>query len=769
MCRLWRVYWLGFVGYLLLNISVVSAASTDNLILTDQKAKFSASAVVEYFEDSSRQLTFEQVTSQSTDLAFKQNTQKLLNFGRSNSAWWVRFRIQNQADAAWYLLLDSALGGDLDLYIFPQDTHNLPTTRSTSLYAKPVPDYLRPAWSLNLPPNQTFQVYLRVTNENYVLALPISLVSADAFVGYSVSTYRFISFIYAGMIILGLYQLFMFLVLREVNYLLLAIFIFAAMLTIHRTNPIFPGLEFLSHTGSYFYLTPFLSTIAALAEFTRRVLDVKNYSTKLNRLYECLAGAAIILVFLVGLIPIAPVLPIILTVILLVLSVISSHYIARQGHRIARYFSWIYWVPVSLHLPVMLMLLFKAEQWQASIDTFTSIGTLVFLLLLAVLQAERVRILREQMKQIEAASEAKEEFLATMSHELRTPIHAIVGLSTLLKLSSLDSKQQLYLQRLDSATEHVMQLISNMLDYAKLTNYRFQLKPEPCHLNLVVNSTLPLIQQQAQQKGLTFKFESSGDLAANLLLDRTCLTQVLLNLLSNAVKYTPEGWVKLAIQVDLPVHQQQLVHFTVSDTGIGLPEEHLAYLFEPFTQLAPKSAHKGVGLGLAISQRLVAAMGAELKVNSQLSQGTEISFAVSFPLALKVGPSASSFCPLTQGLRLLIADNSELNHPETSALLRQLGADVQVVPNGQDGILCLQEEDVDMVLVDMTLPELGGLELSRWVRHSGRNPKLPIVALTSTTVKDIEPACRDIGINAYLCKPLDSQSLSAALNRVLAA
>ncbi|HPY41580.1 MAG TPA: ATP-binding protein, partial [Thiolinea sp.] len=414
-------------------------------------------------------------------------------------------------------------------------------------------------------------------------------------------------------------------------------------------------------------------------------------------------------------------------------------------------------------------LLVETERFDQSLATLTSVGTLIFMLLLAVLQAERVRMLREHTKQIEAANLAKEQFLAVMSHELRTPMSAIMGLSTLLKLSPLDSKQQNYLQKLDSATEHIMQLLNNVLDYAKVTNYTFQLKPEPCRLSVVVQSTLPLIQPLAEQKGLKLVFENQGELETNLLLDRTCLTQVLLNLLTNAVKYTPEGSVRLKIQILAAQHQYQQVRFNISDTGVGFPQELLSYLFEPFTQLTPQNSQQGVGLGLAISKRLVTLMGSELTVQSQVGQGTSISFVVKFLLAPALPQMTTQLDMLTKGLRLLVADNAELNNPEASAMLRQLGANVHVVPNGQGAILCLQEEDVDMVLVDMSLPDLGGLELGRWVRHSGRNPRLPIVALTSNTLTEIEPVCRELGINAYLHKPLDYQSLSTTLNRALAA
>lgn len=770
MCRLWQVCWTCLFAYLLLGVSVTESAVAERLVLTHEQEKFSATPVVEYLEDPSRQLSFQQVTNPNYHTLFKRNTQSQVNFGRSRSAWWVRFEVQNQTELAWYLLLDSSLGDEFNLYMYPNGQPTNQTVDFTNFYAKPVADYMRHAWKVALPKGQTLQVYMRVTNGDSILALPISFLSEEEFISYSLNTYRVVSFIYASMIVLGLYQLFMFFVLRETNYLLLAIYMFAMVLTIHRTNPIFSELAFLSKTGSYFFTAPFLIMLAAHAEFTRRVLDMRDYAPKINQLYKIIVYLALGLIFITGAIPFGTLIPLAFTVCLLLLSMATSYYIAAQGNRLARYFAWIYWIPLSIHLPGLGLLLFESSHWVASLDALVSLGTLVFMLMLSVLQAERVRLLREQMKQVEAASAAKEQFLAVMSHELRTPMHAILGITTLLKLSTLNHKQKIYLGKLESATEHIMQLINNVLDYAKLSSYTFQLKPEACQLSLALQASLPLAQQQAEQKGLQFMVESSGDLDATVLVDRTCLTQILLNLLTNAVKYTAEGSVTLKVKVSEAKQGEQLVSFAVTDTGEGMLPEQLPYLFEPYTQLAPQNVRRGVGLGLAISKRLVEAMGAELQVSSQLGKGSEFKFELILPIAQPLlSTTLHDQDRLTRGLRLLVADSSELNHPETSEMLRRLGAEVQIVPNGQRAILCLQEHDVDMVLVDMNLPDLNGLELSRWVRHSGRNPKLPIVAITSNTVSELEWVCREVGINAYLHKPLDYQSLSATLNRALAA
>ncbi|HPY40728.1 MAG TPA: 7TM-DISM domain-containing protein, partial [Thiolinea sp.] len=208
----------------------------------------------------------------------------------------------------------------------------------------------------------------------------LSSISADSPTAIHFTSSRLIIFIYAGMIILGLYQLFMFLVLREANYLLLAVYIFSATLALHRVSPIFPELLFLSDAGYYFYSAPFFLMLAVHAEFTRRVLDLKDYAPKLNKIYKGSVMFALALVLLSGLMPKESMFPIIFTFGLLFLSIISSRYIARRGHRIAYYFAWIYWLPVIIHLPGMLFLLVETERFDQSLATLTSIGTLIFML-----------------------------------------------------------------------------------------------------------------------------------------------------------------------------------------------------------------------------------------------------------------------------------------------------------------------------------------------------------------------------------------------------
>lgn len=769
MCRVWQVCWLGMLVYWLLSISVTSSAVAANLILSPQQSVFSAAPVAEYLEDDSRKLTFQQITSQPYSDLFQANQRQQLSFGNSHSAWWVRFQVQNQSELAWYLLVDAPLGDEFDLYILPQAAPSNQVHESSQRYAKPVANYMRHAWSLNLPKDQTLQVYMRVTNGDAVLALPINFVTADEFVSASLTKYRLVSFVYAGLAMLALYQLFMFFSLRKFNYLLLTVFIAAMAITIHRSNPVFSELSFLSRTGAYFYSAPFYIMVAAHAEFIRRALDMKYYAPKLNILFKVMMYLSLGLIFITGAIPAGSFIPLVMTGIVLLLSLGSSYYIASKGNRLARYFAWVYWIPLVIYLPSVWLLLFDRDQWVASLDNLAGVGTLLFMLMISVLYAERVRVLREKMKQVEAASIAKEQFLAVMSHELRTPIHAIVGLTTLLKLDTLSPKQEIYISKLESATDHVMQLINHVLDYAKLSSSTFKVKPEACKLSLAIQATLPLIQQQADQKGLAFKFESKGNIEANLIFDRTCLTQVLLNLLTNAVKYTDEGSITLSVKVSEIKNSEQVVSFVVSDTGSGIAPEYLAYLFEPYTQLTSQNVRRGVGLGLAISKHLVAAMGSTLNVQSQLGKGSSFSFELNLATVLESNTNDSNPIKLASGLRLLVADNAELNHPEASDMLRQLGAEVKVVANGQGAILCLQEQDVDMVLVDMTTPDLGGLELGRWVRHSARNPNLPMIALTANAVAEIEPACRELGISTCLRKPLDYQSLPSTLNRVLAA
>lgn len=418
---------------------------------------------------------------------------------------------------------------------------------------------------------------------------------------------------------------------------------------------------------------------------------------------------------------------------------------------------------------------------------FKSISVALFFANLWLLYLWRVRAIRQRNQQLEqqvaqrtqelqTAKNAQEQFIATMSHELRTPLHAIVGLSGLLRTASPAAKQEDYLERLHTAAQHQLHLVGNVLDMAKTNSSNLQLEAQPFRLLLAIRTLSGLITPLAQQKGLALVLQVDKSLEdITLLGDRLRLTQVLMNLLGNAVKYTRYGTVTFIVTAVEQSMTHCKVRFMVEDTGIGIPADKLESLFEPFSQVSGQASLQqgGVGLGLAISKRLVAAMGGELYVSSQPDEGSQFTFAVSFAIAAPLAATPLvdiTVAPLPAGLRVLLVDDAEMNRFVGAEMLHNMGVDdVVLAPDGELALLQLQQQDFDVVLLDISMPGMSGFDVTRWLRRHGRNPQLPVIALSSHVLPEVQQEGIAAGMDAFLGKPFEYAELAAAFQQVLTA
>ena len=371
------------------------ADSSSSLVIDGSQAIFSPADKVEFLEDPGRQLSLEEVSSASRNNHFTASSQS--NYGRSRSAFWIRFQVTDQSQQKWYLLLDAMLEGEFDLYIFPVGQANQANKVMTAHYATVLKDYRRRAWSLDFPENEVLQIYIRVTNGDSVVSVPIEFLNADAMLARSNGAYKISSAIYAGMITLALYQFFMFLILRERNYLFLMLSMLAMALTIHRTNPAFDGLNILRGTDTYFFAAPILLSVLATAAFAREMLETKKNAPWVDIVFKLFIGISLLMIFTVGLLPAGPVYTLAMGLAILIFTQFSGFYVAyfKGGGIIAKYFAWIYCIPFVLLIQTLLVLLFKVSLWKISFDLVSAVGNLLFMLFLSLLQAKRVALLRD--------------------------------------------------------------------------------------------------------------------------------------------------------------------------------------------------------------------------------------------------------------------------------------------------------------------------------------------------------------------------------------
>jgi signal transduction histidine kinase/ActR/RegA family two-component response regulator len=394
-----------------------------------------------------------------------------------------------------------------------------------------------------------------------------------------------------------------------------------------------------------------------------------------------------------------------------------------------------------------------------------ALATLAFIVLGAKrAMARRGRDLAERMEAVQGASQAKTEFLARMSHEIRTPMNGIMGFADLLLDSPLSDGQRRHASLLRGAASSLLVILNDILDLSKIEAGRLELESIPLSPAAVADGALSIVRQQAVAKGLGVSLALAPDIPPWIAGDPTRLRQILLNLLSNAVKFTQAGEIGLAVTRT----PDGTLRFAVRDTGIGIAPDLQALLFRDFSQIDQTITRRfgGTGLGLSICKRLVEAMGGTVGVES--SEGRGSTFWLAIPLQEVappvIAPPSVSLEQRGRPGRILVAEDMEINQILITELLEVEGHSVAIVANGREAIDAVREHTFDLVLMDMEMPLMGGIEAARAIRRlDAPASDIPIVALTANALPEQEAACRAAGMNDYLSKPIDRADLLRAV------
>ena len=374
----------------------------------------------------------------------------------------------------------------------------------------------------------------------------------------------------------------------------------------------------------------------------------------------------------------------------------------------------------------------------------------------------------------EAANLAKSAFLATMSHEIRTPMNGVLGMVNLLRRSALNEKQRHYLDNIQSSGEHLLAIIDDILDFSKIEAGKIQLASDDFSLGELVHDAWSLMGERLHAKGLESKTDCNR-LGLILRGDKTRLKQALVNYLGNAVKFTDTGSITLACRIENETETDCLLRFEVRDTGIGMTEEQQARIFNAFEQADGSTSrkYKGTGLGLTITQRIVQLMGGETGVTSSPGAGSTFWLTCRLgkgrakPSALVTETAEAILRREYRGRKVLVVEDEPLNREVIGDMLEELGLVVDAAINGNEALIKVRQAHYDIVLMDMQMPELDGLDATRKLRAMPDGQDLAIIALTANAFDDDRERCLAAGMNDFIAKPFKPEKVFGKLVRWL--
>ena len=393
--------------------------------------------------------------------------------------------------------------------------------------------------------------------------------------------------------------------------------------------------------------------------------------------------------------------------------------------------------------------------------------------------------LREAKERAEAADCAKSEFLANMSHEIRTPMTAILGFSeNLLDEDISDSERAAAVETIHRNGQHLLMIINDILDLSKIEAGKAEVTPVACSPGELVEEVRELMQVQADAKGLRLETDLTNEMPEMIETDPTRLRQILINLVGNAIKFTEQGSVRIVAR-HLADDRRPMLQIDVVDSGVGLSEEQLSILFQPFTQVDTSATrtYGGTGLGLALSKRLAGKLGGDITVESSPGRGSTFRLVISAGRASGL-PQAETFGDLrgdvasevtgrapaapAMGCRVLLAEDAPDNQRLFSYILEKVGAEVTLVDNGLQAVEAAEQAEAqgnrfDVILMDIQMPVLDGYRATRKLRQSGYTG--PIVALTALAMEGDEQKCLEAGFDDYISKPIDREELLALVGK----